>query len=128
MWVFLKSGFFSITRASVPGAPGDLQVRARCRADLERLIPGADIVETVDGQADYPFRVVLGPAAVAELVSGAVTDIDYGNFKSACVGHPEPGYGHLLHEVWSAGGEYQRGAEGFGPFGSRPTGKQSGNG
>lgn len=94
---------------------GNLLVRARHRVDLANLqkrswqlspetdaaLFGAPIIETP--QNDYPFRLSLPRAVVAELMLALVTAIDYSNFKSRI--HDTPGQANknkAYMEVWSA--------------------------
>ncbi len=90
MWIATTHGFFSITQS--PTHPGNLQIRARCKHDLEMLKEvfgiGARIVETPP-PADYRWRIVVNAETVAAVLMGEVMKIDYKNFKNAV--HDTPG-------------------------------------
>jgi hypothetical protein len=82
MWVFTKSGFYSAVKK--PGcAPGELEVRARCKGDFQRLIhvTGASCRIIDNAGTDYPFRVRMHRTLWADFVYNQAIDIDYDNFK-----------------------------------------------
>lgn len=122
MWCFTPIGFFSatLTNPSYADLPlrqqtNHIMVRARVRADLERLITlyaemgltqeeGPTIFD-LPGH-DYPYRVILRPANWTSLVARLADDIDYSNFKSAVEARQEtPEAGKARHDlymkVWS---------------------------
>jgi len=86
MWLMTDIGFYS----AVEHRDDDtlVMVRARARADLERLIEllerdtAPEIIEGIKG-ADYPARIVLAKAEWAKVVERLAWDIDYDNFKNA---------------------------------------------
>lgn len=78
MWITLNQGFFSIVQNTT--RTGELLVRAR-RADDIRRVFGLEPTSTPE--RDYPFRVSLPRAHVAELIASKVARIDYGNFKDS---------------------------------------------
>jgi hypothetical protein len=105
MWLFTRYGFFSVTVSSVD--PGTMQIRARDRGHLERLIerfPGelgaAAILETKD--SDYRFRLIVKRSEWPTLAARLAADIDYGNFKSDAAKRfgTKSEYVHALHDVW----------------------------
>ena len=82
MWLITTIGFFSAVQK-----PGDteLTVRARARADLDRLreqyLP--ELGETIEGAGtDYAYRAKVSHEAFARASAAMVSDIDYGNFKN----------------------------------------------
>lgn len=92
MWLLTPEGFFSAT--GIPGHETEgVQVRARVRADLERMLDHLDPDDTalVCGQLthsivhtpynDYEYRVYLTHEQWAEYVAGAALRINYSNFK-----------------------------------------------
>jgi len=79
MWIFANDAFVSIVKHT--GGPGLFMVRARIAGDLERLFPGAEVVETPD--ADYRYRVTLPAYLVADVIREQVAGIDYPNFKGS---------------------------------------------
>lgn len=82
MWLQTTIGFFSIVQKD--GEP-DLTVRARARADLDRLreryLPELGEIRRGEG-TDYPYRAGASHAAVAHAVGRMVMDIGYANFKN----------------------------------------------
>lgn len=121
MWLFTTFGFFSIVQKQ----PGDLlTVRARVRADLERLrehLPSMS--EIVEGAGtDYPYRTTVERERFAEALAALGRSIDYSNFKEAVADELGPAREALCHEVWSA----MQGAEAAEERGrerSRPSGR-----
>lgn len=91
MWLYTSIGFFSVidrplTRKGRKDAT-KLQVRARVRADLERLNERlanlnaeGRIVLTPD--ADYPCRMLVDRKAFQKVIAQLVSEIDYADFKS----------------------------------------------
>lgn len=117
MWVFTPIGFFSATKTNPKYADlplrqqtGHIMVRARVRADLERLIAlyvemgltqeeGPTIFD-LPGH-DYPYRTILIPANWTALVARMADDIDYSNFKSAVEARQEtPEAGKARHDLY----------------------------
>jgi hypothetical protein len=104
MWIFSKHGFYSVTRSRT--VKGFMQVRARCRGDLENLkrefaLTG-QIIETPE--ADYRWRIMCRPTTWEMLALKLAQDVDYSNFK-ASVGddqHDKP-----LMRIWQAMHEFQ---------------------
>lgn len=83
MWLFTAEGFFSITESTEPAYPSPefLQVRARTRGDLWRLV-GRDHELLATPDRDYPWRIYLDRETVARLICESVLSIDYVNFKA----------------------------------------------
>lgn len=90
MWLFLKSGFYSVV--TVPGKPELLRVRARRAGDIERLFPQADVKRTPG--RDYLYRAELPRAQVAAAIAENITAISAPNFKDSVT---DP----LLHAAYS---------------------------
>lgn len=84
IWILTATGFYSIVEKPWDTAKGTLTVRARVRADLERLkayLPDmSDIIESDD--SDYRFRTVADRRAVSVAMTKLVAEIDYDNFKN----------------------------------------------
>jgi hypothetical protein len=102
MWIFTRYGFFSVT-VSVK-EPKKMQIRARAREDLERLMKFADngqglkigpIIETPD--ADYRYRMICTRLAWEDLALMLAQDIDYNNFKNQI---KDPARHRLYERVW----------------------------
>lgn len=100
MWIMTTIGFFSVTES--PAIANHLQVRARCRADLEALLDRMDarnrIVRTP--KADYLWRVVVRPRTWARWASTLALDVDYGNFKNE-VKKTNPDRAKAYEKVWT---------------------------
>jgi len=102
MWIFTKHGFYSATLS--PTKKGHIQMRARTRADLERLkrafpeqLNQAKIIETP--AAYYRWRIVMTPCKFTVVAMKLADEIDYGNFKNACSANGLDTHPH--HAVWS---------------------------
>jgi hypothetical protein len=99
MWLFLPFGFFSVV---VNGRNyKQLMVRARNRADLERLLSRyprkAEILHTPN--ADYPYRIVVPRGSFARFMAKEVETMQTDNFKSAAM--KLGGFSwELLHSIW----------------------------
>ena len=79
MWIFLKDAFLSIV--AVKGRSDVLKVRARFQGDIERVFPGAIVVENPD--ADYRYTAPVSRRLVAAAIADQLTCIDYADFKAA---------------------------------------------
>jgi hypothetical protein len=79
MWIHLNDAFLSVVAHRTD--PGVLLVRARVAGDIERVFPGADVVETPT--ADYRFRAVLPHAVVGAALVSRLSSIKYDNFKNS---------------------------------------------
>jgi hypothetical protein len=82
MWVFTRSGFFSVVKK--PGcAPDELEVRARCRRDLEVLQKQTGVKSKILANAgtDYPFRIPMRREIWAKFLADEAMEIEYANFK-----------------------------------------------
>jgi hypothetical protein len=94
MWLFTRYGFFSATVSRYD--PTKIQVRARAREDLEKLVefargehkieklnlkdPISDILEL--DHADYRYRVLMPRKTWSKLAFKLADDIYYSNFKN----------------------------------------------
>jgi hypothetical protein len=82
MWVFSKIGFYSAVQKRTC-KPDEVEVRSRCRGDLERLnraVKGKYKI-TSNGGTDYPFRLRMPKEKWALFVCDQALKIDYCNFK-----------------------------------------------
>jgi|WetSurMetagenome_2_1015567.scaffolds.fasta_scaffold00986_14 hypothetical protein len=82
MRVFTKSGFFSVVKK--PGfAPDELEVRARCRKDLELLKKQTGVKSKIltNAGTDYPFRIRMKREMWAKYLANEAMEIDCANFK-----------------------------------------------
>lgn len=80
MWIFLSDSFLSIVDKGDP-AGQTLLVRARRHGDIERVFPGADVVE--GRGTDYRYRARIDREQVALAMAEQVRAIRYPNFKGA---------------------------------------------
>lgn len=101
MWLFLKdAGFFSIVEKD-DCQKGEVVVRARCRADIDKLRKGlligygfkGKVIETPT--ADYACRMYVPKEIMAGYLSKAVMEIDYDNFKDTI-----PSKDRLRHDAY----------------------------
>jgi hypothetical protein len=82
MWTFTKSGFYSVVKK--PGcAPDDLEVRARCRKDLEVLKKSTGVKSKIltNFGTEYQFRIRMKQQIWAKFLADEAMSIDYPNFK-----------------------------------------------
>lgn len=101
MWIHTTKGFVSIVQHDDDA--DILIVRARCEADIKAFI---DLLEVpVEHwclqRSDYAWRCYVGRIAATKAIARAVSEIDYGNFKSAAATTLNPRRVGLLHRVWS---------------------------
>ena len=81
MWIFLPNSMLSIVQKPGDAKAGKLTVRARVAGDIERVFPGAMVIE--GGGTDYRFRATVPRDQVAQAMFDQVMALDYSNFKSA---------------------------------------------
>ena len=110
MWIQSTSGLYSIVRK---GAPGEYQVRARVRGDLDNLIKvaklhGQKIVQS--NGSDYAYRLIISKAELTSIVLALADGITYGNFKSA-VGATkgQEKHANIYHQAWGLFAKLQPG-------------------
>lgn len=105
MWLFTRYGFFSVTRSRQE--PEKLQIRARAKEDLEKLVdfaggfgwyPGEHFSEIIETPAaDYRYRMLCVPSQWAAMAEMLAFDIDYPNFKDEIT---DPKRHRLYAQVW----------------------------
>lgn len=98
MWLFTARGFFSVV---AKGEPGQLQIRARVRADLDNLrqaIPRLGPTLELPGH-DYAFRALIQKAELSRAIPRLIEEINYSNFKSE-IGREDPEREKVYHKVW----------------------------
>jgi hypothetical protein len=102
MWLFTTIGFYSVVQKA--GAR-ELTVRARVRADLDRLrekyLPELSPTESGTG-TDYPHRGRVSHEAFARALARLATDIDYSNFKNIIYAEQGGERAHVYGDVWHA--------------------------
>jgi len=102
MWLYTIDGFYSVVHK-----PGDteLTIRARVRADLERLkihyLPLlSELTESDD--SDYRFRAKATHIAFAKALYRIVQDIEYDNFKNTVAARQGTERAKIYSSVWSS--------------------------
>lgn len=93
MWIFAKQGFISVVvdRNNI----NNCIVRARFIGHIKAIFPKARVKETPE--ADYRFRATIKKEEVSRVVSEAVNNIDYTNFKNSL---EEAKYHRACSTVW----------------------------
>ena len=109
MWVFTTSGFYSVVKK--PGCTADeLEVRGRCRKDLEVLKRRTGVKSKIltNAGTDYPFRLRINREIWAKFLAESAMEIDYPNFKDEVLSNKNDSlrtrkHRHdVYHEVWKA--------------------------
>jgi hypothetical protein len=102
MWLFTTIGFFSVVQKT---GESELTVRARVRADLDRLrekyLPELTPTESGTG-TDYPHRGRVSHEAFARALGQLARDIQYGNFKNKIYAEQGGDRAHVYGDVWHA--------------------------
>lgn len=107
MWIASKYGFFSIVKDS---KSSNLQVRARCRKDLENIcnglpcLKGKHILYTMD--SDYAYRIFISEEDLQVLMVFLAINLDYTNFKDKIhrikdQKEKEPYYFKIWNAMWN---------------------------
>ncbi|MBF0102217.1 MAG: hypothetical protein HQK77_15055 [Desulfobacterales bacterium] len=108
MWVFTMDGFYSVVQKAYDKEQGTVTVRARCRADLEKMLgrvnESSEII--VSKNTDYRFRVSI-PRHIWKLyLDMAAESLDYDNFKTASCSHSALRHNAYM-TCWQAMREFQ---------------------
>lgn len=80
MWICLSDSFLSIVDTG-DASGRSLLVRARRAGDIERVFPGAEVIEGAG--TDYAFRARIAREWVAARLSEEVKSLNYPNFKAS---------------------------------------------
>lgn len=105
MWLITPVGFFSVVRKPADVDRKTLTVRARVRADLDKLraqyLPelGPTQQSSIN---DYRFRATAPQVAVAAAMARLVENLDYANFKDEVKRRQGAARAHTYHVVWDA--------------------------
>ena len=101
MWMITTDGFYSVVDKQQ--GDGSLTVRARCRADLDRLrqryLPSLGETRTGEG-TDYPHRASVERGDFAAAVAQMAEEVDYPNFKNEVYRRLGGARAHALGDVW----------------------------
>ncbi len=104
MWVFTKFGFYSVVKKP-DCAPDELEVRARCRKDLERLKKQTGVKSKIltNTGTDYPFRIRMKREIWAKFLADEAMSIGYANFKDQVLSNKieSPRRRKHRHDVYS---------------------------
>lgn len=103
MWLVFPDCFVSVVVHQ--DQPSRLVVRARLRDDIERLLPGAEVVK--NPEADYLYRTTVQREVLAEAVLRRLGSMTYTNVKGA-VALNEKTRSYMMSRMWSAGLDAQR--------------------
>jgi len=100
MWICSTIGFFSLVQKD---KPGQWQVRARVRRDLENLcreinMPKSRIVSTRNG--DYAFRLIIDQNELNTIFAVLPKLITYQNFKNAVAARPDQREHERIYHKW----------------------------
>jgi 8-oxo-dGTP pyrophosphatase MutT (NUDIX family) len=104
MWLQTRIGFFSIVQKPEDAEAGTLTMRARVRADLERMracLPALGPI-TADAGTDYRYRAKAPKLAVASALAQLATEIDYSNFKNTVKAEQGAPRAQLYGKLWQA--------------------------
>ena len=86
------------------GQPGEYQIRAREKRDLQNLLllvgmPSDRLIVTPSG--DYGFRIVVNATELGRICAALLAAIDYPSFKDEVARHPDQAKKlPIYHEVW----------------------------
>lgn len=102
MWLVTTIGFFSVVEHN--NRRDAVLVRARVRADLERLLHldggSAHAIESTP-TADYPYRKAIHKKRWQALLHKMGGQVDYPNFKAAVATRQGPDRARVYHELWN---------------------------
>jgi hypothetical protein len=104
----LNDAFFSIVSKGC--ARDEVLVRARREGDIEKLF--ADVKVERATNTDYAFRAVVKRSVVADVLTGEVHRINYGNFKDSVSDTP-------LHNAYSRVWSTMSSLQATPPYGNR---------
>ena len=87
MWLYLKTGFYSIVYKA-PCKADELLVRTRSKADIDKLRNllkekyqvDAEVIDTP--KADYAYRMRVPRKTFAAFMADIALELDYDNFKN----------------------------------------------
>jgi hypothetical protein len=102
MWVFTETGFVSAVVENPNKSKTRLSVRSRDKKSLEPLAKMAktQIIELPN--RDYEYRVYVEKNVFNNWVSGSISKMEYGNYKTRMYSTRGGEFTHSLSNVWSA--------------------------
>lgn len=112
MWIYTKTGFFSVVH-KVPCNKNELLVRSRSKVDIDKLQKllktkyqfSGEVIDTP--KADYAYRMIVPREIFASFMSSAVMELDYDNFKNTIRGKDYQRHDAYM-KCWEAMYEWQR--------------------
>jgi hypothetical protein len=115
MWLYLKTGFYSIVYKH-PCKEKEVLVRTRCKDDIDKLQSqlkenyhfGGNVICTP--KADYAYRMIVPKEVFALFMATAIMDLNYDNFKNTIQGKDYQRHDAYLR-CWEAMYEWQRDLE-----------------
>lgn len=115
MWLYLKTGFYSIVHKP-PCKPDELLVRTRCKDDIDKLQIllkekfkyNSEVTESP--KADYAYRMIVSREVFALFIATALLDLNYDNFKNTVYGKDYQRHDAYMR-CWEAMYEWQRDLE-----------------
>lgn len=107
MWIMTIDGFFSIVQKPEDVGQGCLTVRARVKADLERMLlhienKPEDVVIEENTGSDYAYRVRVPIMAIGYYMLDRLLELNYSNFKDEVTKQFGFHRAHAYSDVWGA--------------------------
>jgi len=115
MWVYLKTGFYSVVHKP-PCKEDELLVRVRCNDDINKLQKQLKENYQFDGEviyspkADYAYRMIVPRDIFASFISSATMELNYDNFKNTVKGKDYQRHDAYMR-CWESMYEWQRDLE-----------------
>ena len=112
MWIYLKTGFYSVVHKP-PCKENELLVRTRSKVDIDKLQKLLKEKYQFDGEvidlqkADYAYRMIVPREIFASFISSAAMELDYDNFKNTVRGKDYQRHDAYMR-CWEAMNEWQR--------------------
>lgn len=103
MWVITTDGFLSAVEHR--GDPDKIMVRARVKADLERVRAATGLgfrIKRSQQWADYAYRTTMSRADWVQVCATLAGEVDYDNFKNAVAARRGKERAGVYMSVWGA--------------------------
>lgn len=102
MWICNNDGFISAVIYDKDETGNTLAIRARFKADLERIFPDKTVI--ANAGTDYKYRIYISKQELAKLMYDRIMNIDYTNFKDSVSDHK---LHNLYNNFWYIGYTFQ---------------------